>query len=65
LKIKLETLLPHFSNHTFQFLPIFQASAFEKELLQKELKAINWNEVDEYPSIVDCDTLTPATRMFF
>ena len=29
----------------------------EKELLQKELKAINWNEVDEYPSIVDCDLI--------
>jgi hypothetical protein len=29
----------------------------EKELLQKELKAINWNEVDEYPSIVDCDMI--------
>ena len=30
----------------------------EKELLQKELKAINWKEVDEYPSFVDCDKLT-------
>lgn len=29
----------------------------EKELLQKELKAINWKEVDEYPSFVDCDKL--------
>ena len=29
----------------------------EKELLQKELKAINWNEVDEYPSVVDCDMI--------
>ncbi|SEA63966.1 hypothetical protein SAMN05443667_106229 [Flavobacterium gillisiae] len=29
----------------------------EKELLQKELKAINWKEVDEYPSFVDCDNL--------
>lgn len=29
----------------------------EKELLQKELKAINWNEVDEFPSFVDCDKL--------
>jgi hypothetical protein len=27
----------------------------QKELLQKELKAINWKEVDEYPSFVDCD----------
>lgn len=30
----------------------------EKELLQKELKAINWKEVDEYPSFTDCDKLT-------
>ncbi|MBP4142952.1 hypothetical protein J3S90_14185 [Flavobacterium sp. P4023] len=29
----------------------------EKELLQKELKAINWNEVDEYPSLEDCDKI--------
>ena len=29
----------------------------EKELLQKELQAINWKEVDEYPSFVDCDKL--------
>lgn len=27
----------------------------EKELLQKELKSINWKEVDEYPSFVDCN----------
>lgn len=30
----------------------------EKELLQKELKAINWKEVDEYPSLVDCEKST-------
>ena len=29
----------------------------EKELLQKELKAINWKEVDEYPSMEDCDKI--------
>ena len=29
----------------------------EKELLQKELKSINWKEVDEYPSLSDCDTI--------
>jgi len=29
----------------------------EKELLQKELKTINWKEVDEYPSFVDCNTV--------
>lgn len=30
----------------------------EKELLQKELKAINWKEVDEYPTVTNCDQIT-------
>ena len=29
----------------------------EKELLQKELNAINWKEVDEFPSITDCEKI--------
>lgn len=29
----------------------------EKELFQKQIKEINWNEVDQYPSIVDCEKL--------
>lgn len=29
----------------------------EKELLQKELKSINWKEVDEYPSVADCEKI--------
>ncbi len=29
----------------------------EKELLQKELKAINWKEVDEFPSVADCQKI--------
>lgn len=29
----------------------------EKELLQKELKSINWKEVDEFPSVVECDKI--------
>ncbi|MEL1252757.1 hypothetical protein AAEO57_03135 [Flavobacterium sp. DGU38] len=29
----------------------------EKELLQKELKSINWKEVDEYPSLADCEKI--------
>jgi hypothetical protein len=29
----------------------------EKELLQKELKAINWKEVDEYPSVAGCEKI--------
>ena len=27
-------------------------------MLQKELKSINWKEVDEYPSLVDCESVT-------
>ena len=30
----------------------------EQELLEKELQAINWNEVDEYPSVTSCDSIT-------
>ncbi len=26
-------------------------------MLQKELKAINWNQVDEFPSLADCDKI--------
>lgn len=29
----------------------------EKELLQKELKSINWKEVDEYPSVAECEKI--------
>jgi len=34
----------------------------EKELLQKELKAINWKEVDEYPSVTDCESIEDKTQ---
>ena len=34
----------------------------EKELLQKELKAINWKEVDEFPSIADCEKIENKTQ---
>lgn len=30
----------------------------EEELLKKELESINWNEVDEFPSVVSCDSVT-------
>ena len=30
----------------------------EKELLEKQMKAINWNKVDEYPSVLECEKLT-------
>ena len=34
----------------------------EKELLEKQLKEINWNEVDEYPSVANCEKLTDETQ---
>ncbi len=30
----------------------------EQELLDKELQSIDWNKVDTYPSIAECDSLT-------
>ena len=30
------------------------------DLLKKELQAINWNQVDEYPSFAQCDSLTDS-----
>ena len=30
----------------------------KEELLQKELNKINWDEVDEYPSTAECDSIT-------
>lgn len=48
----------------FLFIIFFNSCQFfdiqspsEKELLQKELKSINWKEVDEYPSFVDCNQI--------
>ena len=34
----------------------------EKELLDKQMKEINWNEVDEYPSVADCEKLADANQ---
>lgn len=58
---KKQTLKPYL---LFLVLLIFNSCQYfdkqvpsEKELLQKELKAINWKEVDEYPSVVDCDKI--------
>ena len=34
----------------------------EKELLDKQIKEINWNEVDEYPSVSDCEKLTNVAQ---
>ena len=33
----------------------------QKELLEKELKAINWKEVDEFPSVAECDSIKEET----
>lgn len=40
----------------------------KKELLDKEMKSINWNEVDEYPSFSECEKIknkTTRERCFF
>jgi hypothetical protein len=34
----------------------------EQELLDKQMKEINWKEVDEYPSVADCEKLTDAAQ---
>lgn len=34
----------------------------EKELMDKQMKEINWAEVDEYPSIDDCEKLTDEAQ---
>ncbi|WP_162126529.1 hypothetical protein [Flavobacterium phycosphaerae] len=34
----------------------------EQELLDKQMKEINWQEVDEYPSVSDCEKLTDAVQ---
>ena len=33
----------------------------KKELLDKEMKAINWNEVDEFPSFSECEKIKDET----
>lgn len=51
--------------HSIFFLFFFLVSCqyFEKsipseeELLQKRLKEINWNEVTDYPSVAECDSI--------
>lgn len=34
----------------------------KEELLQKELKTINWNQVDQYPSISECEGIEPKEQ---
>ncbi len=34
----------------------------EKELLKQKLKDINWNQVDEYPTVIECEKLTDVAQ---
>lgn len=34
----------------------------KEELLQKELKTINWNQVDQYPSIAECENIEDKSQ---
>lgn len=66
VKFKIQTLKQYY--FFLVFLLFNSCQYFEKqvpsqkELLQKELKAINWKEVDEYPSFVDCDKVEDKTE---
>ncbi|HNP31785.1 MAG TPA: hypothetical protein PKN96_00680 [Flavobacterium sp.] len=54
----MKRLLPILALLFFQSCNYFQKQVpNEKELLDKQLKEINWNEVDEYPSVSDCEKL--------
>ena len=33
----------------------------EEALLKEQLNEINWNEIDEYPSVVDCEKIADET----
>ena len=52
----------------FSCFCLFSCQFFEKkipseqELFEKQIKQINWNEVDEYPSFVDCDKLSDENQ---
>ena len=41
---------------------IYKPQPSKDDLLKKELNAINWNEVDEYPSIAECDQIEDKTQ---
>ena len=42
---------------TFQSCQFFDKKTSKDKLLQKELKSINWKQVDEFPMIVECEKL--------
>jgi len=54
-KITAILFLSLFALHSCQF---FEQVPSKEVLLQKELKTINWNEVDEFPSVSDCEKIT-------
>jgi hypothetical protein len=59
----LKKLLPILSLLFLQSCQYFEKKVpNEKELLDKQLKEINWKEVDEYPSVMDCEKLTDVTQ---
>jgi len=51
----------------FLFFTVVSCQYFDKkvpsetELLQQELQKINWNEVDEFPTVLQCDTIKDIT----
>jgi hypothetical protein len=46
----------------FQGCQYFEKNVPAKEdLLQQELKKINWNEVDDFPSALQCDSINDKT----
>lgn len=52
---------------TIIFLPLFNSCQFfdnepsKEVLLEQELKSINWKEVDEFPSVSDCEKIRDKT----
>ena len=57
-KNKFQVLIFLFLVAFFQSCQYFEKKVpTEKELLEKQLKQINWNEVDEYPSFSACDSV--------
>ena len=51
------------SNFLFTSCQLFDKKVpDENELLKKQLNEINWNEVDEYPSIVDCEKIADKEK---
>ena len=53
---KIILLLPFFILQSCNYLNKQVPS--EKELLNRQLKEINWSQVDEYPSVNECEKLT-------